>query len=332
MHKKLIMGFLIITFMLLITLNSYAAAKPCFVIKDVTKYTNSDKVTLNLYLENASKKITNWSLDIKYDSQKVEFVNSRAGKDLSATFKLAECLPSESRVAIGAVSFTGFKKSGLYYSVTFRVKDDSADIPIELNVREVCDDKGNAVDFESKGGKIIIPKEKNEKVEEVKNDVKQEISNFEKNDVELLESIEDIIISNGNIELLPEDELIYEIEHNDILEVLDDGTMIPKNNGTTTVRIKLNGNVIGTIQTIVKDGKISKISRVENKKEFIPEATTDEEVNIEKVVAEYKEKYLQIAKIEMQNKIISASVLLLLILTIVLKIFLKVRKNRGGKK
>ena len=71
---------------------------------------------------------------------------------------------------------------------------------------------------------------------------------------------------------------------------------------------------------------------MENKKEFIPEATTDEEVNIEKVVAEYKEKYLQIAKIEMQNKIISASVLLLLILTIVLKIFLKVRKNRGGKK
>ena len=143
-------------------------------------------------------------------------------------------------------SYLTFHFKSIFDKLGIRIKDDSVDIPIELNVREVCDDKGNTVDFESKGGKIIIPKEKNEKVEEVKNDVKQEISNFEKNDVELLESIEEIIISSGNIELLPEDELIYEIEHNNILEVLDDGTMIPKNDGTTTVRIKLNGNVIGT--------------------------------------------------------------------------------------
>ncbi len=333
MLKKLMITFCL--FILLIAINSYASTKTCFVIKDVTKSSNSDKVTINLSLENPNKNITSWSLDVKYDQTKLEFVNSRAGKDLSATFKLAENLPSESRVAIGAVSFTGFKKAGDYYSLTFRVKDLSEDIPLEINLREISDSKGNLVDCEVKNGKILIPKNNDVKVEETKEEkkqVKQEISNFEKKDIELLESIENIIISNGNIELLPEDELIYEIEHNDILEVLDDGTMIPKKDGTTTVRIKLNGEIIGTVQIYVQNGIVSKVSKAKNKKDFIPQATTDEEVKIDKVVEEYRQKYLAIQKREKQNELLVELVLILTSITIILKMFLFIRKNRGGTK
>ncbi len=333
MLKKLMITFCL--FILLIAINSYASTKTCFVIKDVTKSSDSDKVTINLSLENPNKNITSWSLDVKYDQTKLEFVNSRAGKDLSATFKLAENLPSESRVAIGAVSFTGFKKAGDYYSLTFRVKDLSEDIPLEINLREISDSKGNLIDCEVKNGKILIPKNNDVKVEETKEEkkqVKQEISNFEKKDIELLESIENIIISNGNIELLPEDELIYEIEHNDILEVLDDGTMIPKKDGTTTVRIKLNGEIIGTVQIYVQNGIVSKVSKAKNKKDFIPQATTDEEVKIDKVVEEYRLKYLAIQKREKQNELLVELVLILTSITIILKMFLFIRKNRGGTK
>lgn len=334
MLRKLMITFCL--FILLIAINSYASSKTCFVIKDVTKSLDYDKVTINLSLENPNKNITSWSLDVRYDQTKLEFVNSRAGKDLSATFKLAENLPSESRVAIGAVSFTGFKKAGDYYSLTFRVKDLSEDIPLEINLREVSDSKGNLIDCEVKNGKILISKNNNVKTEEtkeeVKKHVKQEITNFEKNDIELLESIENIIISNGNIELLPEDELIYEIEHNDILEVLDDGTMIPKKDGTTTVRIKLNGEVIGTVQIYVQNGTVSKVSKAKNKKDFIPQATTDEEVKIDKVVEEYRLKYLAIQKREKQNELLVELVLVLISITIILKMFLFIRKNRGGTK
>ena len=333
MLKKIMITFSL--FILLITMNSYAAAKTCFVIKDVTKYSNSDKVTVNLSLENPNKDITNWSLDVKYDKSKLDFINSRAGKDLNATFKLAENLPSESRVAIGAVSFTGFKKAGIYYSLTFKIKDDSADIPLEINLREVSDSKGNSIICDVKNGKIIIPKDDEVKVEmpvEEKKQVKQELANFETKDVELLESIENIIISYGNVELLPEDELIYEIEHNDVLEVLDDGTMIPKKDGTTTVRIKLNGNIIGTVQINVQNGKVSKIAKVKNKDDFIPQATTDEEVKIDKLVEEYKLKYLAIQKREQQNELLVELVLVLTIITIILKMFLFFKKNRGGTK
>ena len=333
MLKKLMITFCL--FILLIAINSYASTKTCFVIKDVTKSSDSDKVTISLSLENPNKNITSWSLDVKYDQTKLEFVNSRAGKDLSATFKLAENLSSESRVAIGAVSFTGFKKAGDYYSLTFRVKDLSEDIPLEINLREISDSKGNLIDCEVKNGKILIPKNNDVKVEETKEEkkqVKQEISNFEKKDIELLESIENIIISNGNIELLPEDELIYEIEHNDILEVLDDGTMIPKKDGTTTVRIKLNGEIIGTVQIYVQNGIVSKVSKAKNKKDFIPQATTDEEVKIDKVVEEYRLKYLAIQKREKQNELLVELVLILTSITIILKMFLFIRKNRGGTK
>lgn len=323
----------LIIFVLLFSVKVEAVTKPSFYIKDVTKYSNSNKVVIEIYSENISKNITSWSLDVKYDSKKLEFLNSKAGKDLSATFKLAENVPQESKVSMGAINITGFDKEGLYYQVSFKVLDDSADIPVELVAKEVCDKDGNDVSCSVKSGKIIIPKEEKIKTE-TKTETKKEINDFEVTEIEQLESIENILINSANMKFDIEDDLVYETEHIDILEIMDDGTMIPKSNGITTVRIKNNYQLIGTVEIEVKDEKIIRVTKVENNNKFLPEATTSEEQTIEEVVEEYKKEIAKVEKAERDKLLISFCiiVLILITMTVILRIYLIIRKrNKGGR-
>ena len=323
----------LIIFVLLFSVKVEAVTKPSFYIKDVTKYSNSNKVLIEIYSENISKNITSWSLDVKYDSKKLEFLNSKAGKDLSATFKLAENVPQESKVSMGAINITGFDKEGLYYQVSFKVLDDSADIPVELVAKEVCDKDGNDVSCSVKSGKIIIPKEEKIKTE-TKTETKKEINDFEVTEIEQLESIENILINSANMKFDIEDDLVYETEHIDILEIMDDGTMIPKSNGITTVRIKNNYQLIGTVEIEVKDEKIIRVTKVENNNKFLPEATTSEEQTIEEVVEEYKKEIAKVEKAERDKLLISFCiiVLILITMTVILRIYLIIRKrNKGGR-
>ena len=323
----------LIIFVLLFSVKVEAVTKPSFYIKDVTKYSNSNKVVIEIYSENISKNITSWSLDVKYDSKKLEFLNSKAGKDLSATFKLAENVPQESKVSIGAINITGFDKEGLYYQVSFKVLDDSADIPVELVAKEVCDKDGNDLSCSVKSGKIIIPKEEKIKTE-TKTETKKEINDFEVTEIEQLESIENILINSANMKFDIEDDLVYETEHIDILEIMDDGTMIPKSNGITTVRIKNNYQLIGTVEIEVKDEKIIRVTKVENNNKFLPEATTSEEQTIEEVVEEYKKEIAKVEKAERDKLLISFCiiVLILITMTVILRIYLIIRKrNKGGR-
>ena len=272
-------------------------------------------------------------MDVKYDSKKLEFLNSKAGKDLSATFKLAENVPQESKVSMGAINITGFDKEGLYYQVSFKVLDDSADIPVELVAKEVCDKDGNDVSCSVKSGKIIIPKEEKIKTE-TKTETKKEINDFEVTEIEQLESIENILINSANMKFDIEDDLVYETEHIDILEIMDDGTMIPKSNGITTVRIKNNYQLIGTVEIEVKDEKIIRVTKVENNNKFLPEATTSEEQTIEEVVEEYKKEIAKVEKAERDKLLISFCiiVLILITMTVILRIYLIIRKrNKGGR-
>lgn len=323
----------LIIFVLLFSVKVEAVTKPSFYIKDVTKYSNSNKVVIEIYSENISKNITSWSLDVKYDSKKLEFLNSKAGKDLSATFKLAENVPQESKVSMGAINITGFDKEGLYYQVSFKVLDDSADIPVELVAKEVCDKDGNDVSCSVKSGKIIIPKEEKIKTE-TRTETKKEINDFEVTEIEQLESIENILINSANMKFDIEDDLVYETEHIDILEIMDDGTMIPKSNGITTVRIKNNYQLIGTVEIEVKDEKIIRVTKVENNNKFLPEATTSEEQTIEEVVEEYKKEIAKVEKAERDKLLISFCiiVLILITMTVILRIYLIIRKrNKGGR-
>lgn len=330
MKKRIIAVFLFI-YVFLFSINIYAFENPVFYIKDSTKYENKDEVTVELCVENASRDIASWSLDFKYDSTKLEYLSSKAGKDLHASFKLAENVPEESRVAIGAISFIGFGKDGVYYSVTFKVKDDSENIPIELNVREVCDENGNTVKHDSKSGKIIVTSEKDITVSKENVEIKKEIERFEKTEIDQLETLEEIIIDNGNVEILSSDEITYENDNIEVIEILDDGTMIPNKDGITNVRVKVNDNSAGMLEVEVKDGKIKKITSIEEKGDFVAIATTNEIENNSLSENDYNINTKD--KIDDNKKSNNIFIIVMVVvITILFIIFLLIKKKRGGKK
>lgn len=137
--------------LILSTLNvfSIAAGTPKVYLEDAIKYDNSENVTVSIYMENVNEEIVTLGLDLKYDTSKLEYINSKAGKDLKATLKLDEDFPEESRVAIGIIAMNGLKNNGLYYQITFKVKDDSSNIPLEISLREATNSDGKDIQVET---------------------------------------------------------------------------------------------------------------------------------------------------------------------------------------
>lgn len=342
---KLIICYFIITISFLYTTTN-ASYEPYIYIKDAIKYKNSDEVIVQVYMENSDKKIVTLGLDLEYDTEKLEYVSSKPGKDLKASIQLAENMIEENRVAIGAVSISGFKNNGIYYEVVFKVKDSSQDIPIKLKVREATDSKGNDVKISQKDGIIKISSDENNEVID-KSPENQKIDEFEKNDIKEFETLEEILTNNGNIEISDNDNLIYETESNDIIEVLDDGVIIPNKDGRTNVRIKLNGENIGNVEVEVKDGNVLKVSGNENKLDFIASATTEENIKNSNntIKTENKngsentklendnEKNTKEIKIEnIKNKVFSTIFIFIFIIIILFIIFFIIKKKRGGRK
>lgn len=255
---KKIIAFFSVFVLILIVLNvfSLAASTPKVYLEDAIKYDNSENIIVSIYMKDVNTKIVTLGLDLKYDTSKLEYVSSKAGKDLKATLKLDENFPEESRVAIGIIAMSGLKNDGLYYQITFKVKDSSSNIPLEISLREATDSDGNDIQVDMQGAEIKITKEE-VKQEERKNI--EPIQDFEIENVEDLTSIEDIITENASIEIGAEDVITYEVEDNSIVEILNDGTIIPNENGTSKVKLKMNGQNIGTVEVTVKDGKIEKV-------------------------------------------------------------------------
>lgn len=261
--KKTIVFFSIFVIVISIfSVLSLAANTPKIYIEDVIKYDNKETVTVSIYMKDTNPDIVTLGLDLKYDTSKLEYVNSKAGKDLTATLKLDENMPEESKVAIAVLSISGLKKDGLYYQITFKVKDASQDIPLELLVKEATDSDGNDIKIETTNGKIVIATAEKEPVENkpIENKPVEKIEDFEVDKVDEITSIEDVISNVTKIEVGQDDVITYEVEDTDIVEILKDGTIIPNKNGTSKVRVKMNGKDIGTIEISVKDGLIEKIT------------------------------------------------------------------------
>lgn len=257
--KKILLFFSVFIIALSIfDIFSLAASLPKVYLEDIIKYENNENVTVNIYMENINPELVTLGLDLKYDTSKLEYVSSKAGKDLKATLKLDENLADESRVAIGIVAINGLKNDGLYYQITFKVKDTKADIPLDISVREATDSNGNDIKIETVGAKIQIS---NEEKEEDKNETEkiQPIENFEVKEVEDLSTIEEIITDNTSIKIGNDDIFTYDVEDSNIVEVLSDGTMIPNKDGTSKVRVKINGQDVGIVEVTVNDGKIEKV-------------------------------------------------------------------------
>lgn len=260
-------AILLLVAMLFFSTNVKADSKTTLYIEDTVKYQDSDEVTIKIYMKNISTKICTLTFDVNYDSSKLEFVSSKAGSDIDAIFKLAEDVEGEDRVAVGIVSFSGFDKSGLYYSLTFNVLDASSDIPLSLSVREATDADGNDIAITTKDGTIDVGS-KEEKPEEEVSPTGQKIESFEVTEVNELESLEELITDSGNIEVAEADNLVYEVEDSGIVQILEDGTIIPVSDGTTNVRVKLNGETVGNVEIEVQDGKVTKITATDDELEF----------------------------------------------------------------
>lgn len=273
MNKKLIGSILILFLAIFYMPLVKADSNPYVYIKDVTKYKNSDQVVIEVCAENMDGRMVTLGMDVKYNPEKLEFVSAKKGKDLKAEIQLAEDRPNQKRVAIGAVNTSGFETSGTYYTVIFKVKDSSSDIPVELNIREATDSKGNDIKIDTKNGTIKISSETNNEKNE-KSPGNQKIETFEKKDINELTTLEEIVTENGNVEVVGYDNLVYETEDNSILEISNDGLMLPNQDGITNVRVKLNGETLGNVKVEVKDGKVLKVTGTDEVLEFVAEATT----------------------------------------------------------
>lgn len=307
-------------FVLIITFSTivYADSKTKVYIENATKYENSKNVTIKVCMENINEEIVTLSLDVKYDTSKLEYVSSKAGKDLEATLNLAENIQEESRVAIGIVSLGGLNADGEYYYVTFKVKDDSSDIPVSLNIRESTDSKGNDINVETEDGTIKMTSKK--KKEDTK---KQAIKNFEIEDVQEIETIENIISKNADIKIKPEDSITYEVENSDIAEIANNGLIIPNQEGTTAVKVKLNGQDIGTLAVVVKDGKVQKVSSSQTENASLEEIIENEMKNSN----DYENTHVS-QNVHILKNYIAITIIFVIIILIFILILIKKRRRK----
>ena len=250
-------------------------------IKDATKYEGTDKVTVQVCMENATKDIKALSFKVYYPEEKVEYIKSKAGDDLNAAINRSEKQDGKACISTGAASIGGFKDDGVYYEFTFKVLDDSENIGLKLEVTESSNSEGNDLKVETTDGKIIMSKEK-KTVE--KSSADTVVTPFEETKIEENKTIDSLIEEKSNITFKEDDDLVYEVDNLDVLELSDNGIIIPKQDGTANVRVKLNGNDIGNIEVNIKDGKVDNVSGTSEAKDFVAEYTTkstDENYNKE---------------------------------------------------
>ena len=149
-----------------------------------------------------------------------------------------------------------------------------------------------------------------------------------------IETIENIITKNADIEITPEDSITYEVEDSNIAEIANNGLIIPNQEGTTKVKVSLNGQDIGTVDVVVKDGKVQKVlsSKTENVvSEENEENQIEESNNFEKetfvVQANAEDKKIDVVENEKTSKNYIAIILIFILILIK-----KGRKKRKNEK
>jgi hypothetical protein len=343
--SKIIVIYIHIIFFIFLSSKVYATSKPTFYIEDCIKYENSDEVSVNICMKNADSNLVTFSLNLNYDPNKLEFVNSKAGSDLNATMKLAEDFPEESRVGIGAVSLSGFKNNGIYYTILFKVKGTDDDIPLSLEVREATNNSGDDIECEVENTKITFSE--NEATMQ-KSEV-EKIPAFEVNVENEFQTLEEIIADNTGAEFSINDVLTYESSDDEILKISNDGTMLPKSNGKAIVKVMLDNNKIAELEIAVQDEKVDTIKSLEEITKENGEVVSDTSLGIDKTTYQKSVVYDDSNKIQNENENIEKSntiessnntvnnfsiliiILIIIILVIIISFIIK-KVKRGGKK
>lgn len=154
-----------------ILLQSKANAEISFSVDSLNDVEKSSNITVNIKgenFENASKKPNGIKFDLFYDSSLLEFVSAQKGDAVSSAIDLNENYTDEGRVRIGIVSLTSINKSGIFYQVTFKVKDNisvnSSDLKLEM--KEVSNSSGEELETTAKNGVINFKRSDVQKSEE----------------------------------------------------------------------------------------------------------------------------------------------------------------------
>ena len=331
--------------MLILPIISFADGSPKLYIDDSITIDSNNKLRLDIKMENieSANKIVALGINVKYDTSKLEFSGAEAGNDLNATLKYDDNFPDEGRFSIAILSLSGLKDNGQYYTVSFKLKDGATgNIPVDLEISEASDNNGNQIDIDTIGTIIRIDSDeiKEEKKELIPTN--QVVEKFETTEVEPITSIKKIISEQANVVIKESDVLSYEVENPEIIELLDDGTIIPVQDGTSKVKLKLNGQDIGTATVEVKDGKIEKITGNE---EIIQEKY-DTKVNISELDGIYTDEEIK-ESLNKEDKAYSLSnvkranteekndnkwkIVLAIIITLFL-IFIIIKKIKKGEK
>lgn len=271
--KKII--YILILLFFACQIKVYGAGTPYFYVDDVTKEDNSETVDVKFYAENMKgSSLSKIGFVINYDSSKLEYVSSRLGNGISSDIKMAFNKELDGKLRIGIVSLSNINTNGLYYIVTFKVKDTESDIPLELTLKESKNKSDNNVSVSYSGATIRM------KSKDGKTNGNQTIDDFHyTNDDDKDISIEDIIKENGNVDFSDDDELTYEIEDSDIIDIMHNGTIIANKDGKTNVRVKLNGKTIGNIEVTVDQGKVKEINGSDKEVEFEETAVSSNDPN-----------------------------------------------------
>ena len=258
-----------------------ASDKIIFSVEDINDVESGSTINVVVQaknLENASQKPIGIKLDLLYNPDVIEYISAEKGKNAGSAIALHENYTDEGRIRIGLVSFADMNQSGEYYSVQFKVKDNIsvASTPITLEVAEVSDSSGNAINCDIQNAIISfkgVTIQENPKQEddddankEETNSENQVESNETNNEKEAGAKGEDnvdkteqslgiaqkiaITDKNKNItSFFKEDsklevgtELTYEVENPEILEIDEQGNIVPKEKGTTKVTIRDTNN------------------------------------------------------------------------------------------
>lgn len=137
--------------------------------------------------------------------------------------------------------------------------------------------------------------------------------------------MEDIIKPDNS----KDDKFEYDVKDENILDVSSNGTMNPKNDGHTQVKIKKNGKDIADVDVEVKDGKIAQVTL--NKENEEENATVKKENTTKEKV---KKKSVTEGSMDINPFIIFFIIIAILIIYIVIKFYndKDIKQNKKNRK
>ena len=125
-------------------------------VKDVEKNSTITAIIRGENLENSSEKLSGLKFDLYYDNEQLEYVSSKKGDAVSNVFDLSENYSDEGRVRVGIVTLSSIETSGIFYEITFEVKDTFKEPTgtFRIDIKEASTAEGNELNVETQNGTI----------------------------------------------------------------------------------------------------------------------------------------------------------------------------------